>query len=144
MNREEKEILEEMGTESEGKGRAAVQEAGKREIAEMKKEQEDELNKFDMARKSVFTYKDMLQVALHELVNNIGMPSSYQWGVWFDGRGIIIVVKDRRGMVHKRAFRPSMNPLADQNAIKTLALWAEDIYDKCEGKLEPTIWTPKN
>jgi hypothetical protein len=139
---EQEEKIDLMGSESEVDGKTAVQEITKIEQEIEEKKKIDELNRFDMARRSVYSYKELLQISLHNLVKNINMPITYQWGVWFDGKGIIIVIKDKKGVVHKRAFKPSTNPLVDQNAVKTLALWAEDVFDKCEGKLESSIWVP--
>ena len=139
---EAEEKIDLMGNETESDGRRATQEIMKIEEKIEEKKKIDELNRFDMSRRSVYTYKELLQVSLHNLVQNIQMPITYQWGVWFDGKGIILVIKDKKGLVHKRAFKPSTNPVLDQNAVKTLALWAEDVFDKCEGKLESSIWTP--
>jgi len=139
---EEVEKVEAMGDESESKAREAIRQLEAIEKEKAKKRSDEELNRFDMAKRGIATYKELLQISLHNLVDNIQMPATYQWGVWFDGRGIVLVIKDKKGVVHKRAFKPATNPILDQNAIKTLALWAEDVYDKCEGKLESPIWTP--
>ena len=108
-----------------------------------KKEKEavDNLNQLDMRRKSILTYRETLMIALHSLVLEIGMPKEYQWGVWFDGRGIVIAIMDKVKKLHRRAFIPSRDPLVDRNAIHTLAHWTEEVYDQCEGNTQ-SIWTP--
>jgi hypothetical protein len=138
---EEEEKINLMGSETESEGRKATQAIMEDEKKKEKKNIIDELNRLDMQKKSIKTYTDLLQFSLHNLVYNIQMPNTYQWGVWFDGRGIVLAIKDKNGVLKKRAFRPSHDPLIDHNAVKTLALWAEDLFDKCEGKLGPHIYT---
>lgn len=138
---EEKENIEKMGSETESEGRKATQEIMEKERKVKEKEAEDSLNLLDMRRKSILTYRETLMIALHSLVLDIGMPKEYQWGVWFDGNGIVIAIMDKSKVLHRRAFIPSRDPLVDRNAIHTLSHWAEEVYDQCEGNLHQ-IWTP--
>lgn len=144
LQKEEEEKVMMMGDESEEKGIKATKEIMDDFNKKQKQKEIDELNRLDMNRRRIFTYTDLLQHTLHELILNIRMPKEYEWGVWFDGKGIILAIRDKNKVLHKRAFRPCHDAIHDRNAIKTLALWAEDIYDKCEGKLQPGIWTPQN
>ena len=141
---EEEEKLDAMGQESESKGIKATKKIMDDFNKSEEKKKIDELNKFDMSRRHVFTYNELLCRTLHQLILNIQMPSIYEWGVWFDGKGIILAIRDKKKVLHRRAFRPCHDPIHDRNAIKTLALWAEDLYDKCEGVLVSDIWTPQN
>jgi len=138
----EEEKIDLMGSETESEGRKATQKIMEEEKKKQKKKEEDELNMLDLRRRTVFSYRELLMISLHQLVLNIQMPNTYSWGVWFDGKGIILKIVDKKKQTHVRAFRQSNDPVHDRNAIRTLAVWAEDIFDKCEGKLESDIWTP--
>jgi len=139
---EEEEIIEKVGSETESEGRKATQELDKVKKEEDKKREEDALNFLDMNRRKLLAYREILQEALHQLILNIGMPITYRWGVWYDGKGIILAIRDKFNKLHVRAFKPNLDPQIDRNAVKTLALWGEDVYDKCEGNLASNIWTP--
>lgn len=140
---EEEEMVEKMGSETESEGRKTTQEVMSKEEKERKKREEDALNYLDMYRRKRQAYLEIVQMALHQLILNIGMPNTYSWGVWYDGKGIILAIRDKNKKLNIRAFRPSMDPVIDRNAVKTLALWGEDVYDKCEGNLQSSIWTPQ-
>lgn len=138
---EEEEKVEKMGSETESEGRKATQAYMEKERKEKEGEEIDVLNLLDMNRRRVFTYKEMLQISLHKLVLDIGMGKEYSWGVWYDGKGIVLAIQDKKKVLHRRAFIPSLDALLDRRAIHVLAHWAEEVYDKCEGNVSE-IWTP--
>lgn len=144
---EEAEKIDEMGQESESKGRKAVQEVAKETEAAEKKKEDEVLNKLDSIRKNRYTYRVFLLNYLHEMVREIKWPTTYSWGVWFDGIGIVLGVRDKFGKLHKKAFKPSYQPKFDAHACYQFAVWAEDVLDMVEGSLEIPkteggIWLP--
>lgn len=137
------EKIEAMGQESETKARKWVREVTKEEELKAKKIEDDKLTVLDDMRKKYLSYKGVLMQSLHDLILRIGMPSTYEWGVWFDGKGIIVAIKDKLEIRHHRAFKITNDPKYDLNAVKEFARWIEDIYDTAEGNLKHQVWTPR-
>lgn len=139
---EEEEKLDVMGQPDEHKAVASVTEEGKKIDQEEKARRAKELEIFTKARKTNQNYIRTLVFALHNLVNQIPFTKGYSWGVWFDGKGVRLTIKDKYKKVHQRAFKPSFSPRYDQRKMLEFTVWAEDVYDLAEGNLQSGIWTP--
>lgn len=131
---EEIEKILEMGQESESKGKKAVAEVAKENAKAEKKKEDDFMERLSSARKKVFEYRKFLLIYLHDMVAEIDWPKVYEWGVWFDGYGVVLAVRDKYGKIHKKAFRISYEPKYDAHACYQFAVWAEDILDQAEGR----------
>lgn len=140
---EEKDLLTGMGQESEKKAVKYVQEFGKLTEKKNKKKEEDALADLDGKRKYELTYKEAVLRYLHEMLRELSFPKLWQWGVWYDGRGIRLTIIDKKGLKYKRAFTPSHDPKYDLHACYRFARWAEEIVDIQEGvKNTKDLWTP--
>jgi len=73
---------------------------------------------------------------LKGMVDEIDWPKAYEYGVWFDGKGIVLAVKDKYKKNWKRVFVPSFDPKFDLNACFRFSMWAEDILDISEGRMD--------
>lgn len=141
--------IDAMGQESEKKAKKWIVEDAKENEKKENKKKDEALNQLDSKRKQVFAYKEYVLQYLHDLILQIRLPPIYQWGVWFDGKGVKVVVIDKFKKRHVRAFRLSYSPKYDINYCYVFAVWVEDIYDRTEGNLavqnRPSgIWTPTN
>ena len=79
------------------------------------------------------------------MVLEIGIPPSISWGVWFDGKGVCLILRKGVGKIYKRAFRVTRDPTLDAQACETFAVWAEDIVEEITGDKslkKSDIWTP--
>lgn len=145
---EELEKVEAMGQESEKKGIKATQEVMKEKEKVEKKKEEKILTLLDETRRKNLEYRKYLLWYLHEMVSDIEWPKAYQWGVWFDGKGVILSIRDKFGKIKKRAFKVTYIPKYDANICYRFAVWAEDVLDASEGRLaqmqKSGIWTPPN
>jgi ribosomal protein S20 len=129
------EKLEALGQESDKKAAKWVIEEGKAYEKKSKEKETRILTQLNDARHTVYSYKETLLRLLHEGILSINMPKTYQWGVWFDGKGIVLSIKDKYGVIHKRAFVPVHDPKYDFHMVDRYVIWAEDIYDMVEGQL---------
>lgn len=138
---EEEEKLDAMGQESEHRAAKYVIEEGVEYQKKQKKIIDDELTKLEDVIK-VPSYKKFLLWKLHDLIAQINMKSNWQWGVWFDGKGIVIGVIRPDKKLYKRAFRLTYDPKYDYNACYEFARWVEDLYDQTLQTYRGNIWTP--
>jgi len=155
LQQKEEEKLEVLGQESDKKAKKWIIEEGKNTEKEEKEHDalwHDILHK---SRKKKIDYRKMLMTRLYKMVEEIDWPESYEYGVWFDGKGVVLAVKDKFKKLWKRAFKPIHEPKYDLNACFRFAIWAEDILDINEGRLslpktdlstksKGGIWLPKN
>lgn len=146
---EETEKLEVLGQRSEKKAKKYVIQEAKE--SEKKEKEIDDIWKgiLHASRKKKDSYKKMLMTRLYKMVEEIDWPKSYEYGVWFDGKGVVLAVKDKFRKLWKRAFKPTFDVKYDSNACFRFAMWAEDILDIAEGRLslpksEGGIWLPKS
>ncbi len=143
----EGEKLDAMGQESEKKAKKWIIENAKEDEKKEKKKQEDQLERLDFYRKKRTEYQRFLLFMLHDMIKEVGLPKSYQWGVWFDGKGIRVRVIDKVGKSFQRAFYISYSPIHDTEICYQFAIWVEDIYDLAEKHLlipqKKSIWSPK-
>ncbi len=143
---EEVEKIEAMGQESEVKGKKATQEVVKEKQQIEKKKEEIVLDTLDTLRKRALEYRKFLLIYLHNMVLEISWPQGYKWGVWYDGKGTRLSIKNKFGKLYQRAFRISYQPKYDSHMCYVFAVWAEDVLDLSEGRLSITqnkgIWTP--
>lgn len=143
---EAEEKLDAMGQESEKKAVKWVKEAAQEKEQAQKKKEELDLTLLDGTRKKHSIYRQYLIHLLHDMVMTTETAKHYTWGTWFDGKGIIIHVRDKYSKSHVRAFSPSYSPEHDLFKVAQFARWAEDIYDAVEGNLavddKSKIWTP--
>jgi len=145
---EEVEKLDVLGQESEKKAKKWIIEEAK---TSEQKEKEAGAAAMDILwthKRERYTYRKLLLTKLYSLLTEMDWPSIYEYGVWFDGKGVMASIKDKFGKIHKRAFIPSYDPKYDLNACYRFSVWAEDILDLSEGRLNvPTkngggIWLP--
>lgn len=139
---EEMEKIDVLGQESDKKAVRPIQEEVKRIQEEEKKKEADRLERLDTATRSIKSYTHEILLSLHSMIAEVGMPRSYQWGVWFDGKGVRLCIIDKYKKKHQRAYKLYHDPVIDLRGAMILALWAEDVYDMVEGQLESPIWTP--
>ncbi len=145
---EAEEKLDVLGQESEHKAVKWIKEESKEKEKKDKKIETDRLTILDDAKNRNKIYRQYLCQLLHDMVLSIKMTTLYQWGVWFDGKGIRLAIQDKYNKLHVRAFIISYSPEHDLNVIARFAMWAEDIYDKAEGNLaedhtDSGLWIPK-
>lgn len=140
---EEEEKIEVLGQESTKKSKKWIIEEAEKSKSEEKKKEEQKLEKLDDVKKSVLTYRQHLMFYLHDLVLEIKLPKEYFWGVWYDGKGIRLTIRDKYKKLHQRAFKICYDPKYDLNKIYEFAVWAEDVYDSVERTPQKSIWTPK-
>lgn len=138
---EEMERLDVLGQENEHKAAKWVIEEGKRTEKEEKGKEAVRLTQLQDNRRTIKGYKETLMTQLFTVVEKIGWPQGYEYGVWFDGKGVILAIKDKYKKLHKRAFKPTGDPKLDANASLIFAVWAEDILDTCEGNM---AWQKEN
>jgi len=143
------EVVDATGQESDKKAAKYVIEEGKKYQKEKKKQEdivmEDLTNKVKGPK--IATYIHTLCKQAHDMVLSIGMPKEYQWGVWFDGKGIRLKVITPDKTTYNKAFKPTNDPKYDLFACNKLFWWAEDLYDGLEGNLidskpNGNIWVP--
>lgn len=146
--KEEEEKLDTLGQESEKSAVKPVQEEVKRIEQEEKEEEARKLETLTQLRKrKADAYKEALQHTLHDMVLGIGMEKEWQWGVWFDGKGIMMVVVDPQKERHVRAFFLTYEPQYDLHAAMVVARWVEQVYGTYQRALfikqeNEAIWTP--
>ena len=141
---EEQEKIDVLGQESDSKAKKWIEEDVKEQQKKQQKKDDTIMEMLDdkKNKKKVSTYKQILMQLLHDEVFKIGLPHGYEWGVWFDGKGIILAIRDEKGNSHSRAFKITNDPKYDLHAVHEFVVWAEDIYDLCRGGLD-VIWTPE-
>jgi hypothetical protein len=145
---EEEERLDILGQSSDRKAAKWIIEDAKEKEKDAQSERADSLTKLQDKRKQVKGYKEILMTNLYQMVDEIRWPKEYEYGVWYDGKGVILAIKDKRRKLHKRAFKPCFIPKIDFAACQKFAVWAEDVLDAIEGRLstaqsEGGIWLPK-
>lgn len=140
------EKIDTLGQEDEHKAAKWVKEEA---AASEKIEKEKEavlLEKFDKADTTIKSYSYMVAKTLHDFVLEINMPPTYQWGVVPTNKGIVLIIQDKNKKQHIRKFKLLHDPKFDLNACYHFAMWAEDVYDQCEGVLEAKnqggVWVP--
>lgn len=142
------EKIDATGQESDKKAAKYVIEEGKKHQEKQKKKEEKELDNLSIKRKApkIESYYFTLCKTIHDLVQELQFPKTYDWGVWFDGKGIVLKIRDKYKKSHIKAFKPTHEPKYDLAACYKLAWWAEDLYDAIEGNTSTngTIWTPTN
>lgn len=136
---EELEKLDVLGQESDKKAVKHVQAETKRIALEEKKKEDETLEKLDSKKKWFETYVYMLCKELHDMVVEVGLPKSVSWGVWFDGKGIVLAIRDKKKHDYRRAFAVVQDPKYDLNACLRFAIWADEVRAKIES---PDVWTP--
>jgi len=139
---EDEEVIATIGGESEEKARPAVREALKLTEIEENKKRDDKLNQLDDLRNQVKSYTQALLVDLHSAVERLPVPKGWQWGTWFDGKGIRLVLISPAKKRYERAFKLSHDPQLDFNAIKEFQVWAEDKIDLEEKPTQSGLWVP--
>jgi hypothetical protein len=141
---EEVEKLEVLGQESEKKAKKWIIEEGKKSEKRGKEAEAAAMDILWSHKSERYAYKRMLLNKLYSMIAEIDWPYTYEYGVWFDGKGIVVAIKDRYGKLHKRAFIPSHEPKYDLNACFRFSIWAENILDLVEGSLngKGEIWLP--
>ena len=127
---EEDEKLMAMGQESEHEAAKVVKQLGAEHQLKQKKKLDDETTKLEDLLKHKNAYKKFLLFKLHDLIMNIGLRSDWLWGVWFDGRGIVVTLANPGRKIFRRAFVPCYDPKFDYHACYELALWVENVYDE--------------
>lgn len=138
---EEMEKLDAMGQENEHAAAHWVKEEAKKNEKDDLEKRAKEMQILDEQKKNRTIYRQRLLSYFHDAVAEIQFPVTYQWGVWFDGKGICIAIRDRLGGFHKRAFSVSFDPKYDLYAIYSFCVWAEDVLDTVE-QSNKKIWTP--
>ena len=140
---EAQEIIEATGQESESKARKWVREVAKEEEKKQKKQKDLVLEQLDLSKKKDLSYKQHLLRILHELVKQAELPKTYSWGVWYDGKGIMLAIKTPDNNYHRRAFRISYSPKHDLNVCFLYSYWAEKVKKDYEEKcLQKSILKP--
>jgi len=140
--KEELEIIDTIGQESDSKAVPHVIEAAKINEVKEKLKEEERLNRLDSHRLYPMEYKEELLKYLHEMLNELSFPKKWQWGCWFDGLGVRVSVVNPSDKLFSRAFRPVYDPKFDLHACYKFTRWAEDLLDMHEGTQESRIWTP--
>jgi len=134
------EKLEATGQESDKKAVKWVKEEQKERE---KKEKEIEAVKKEIlenTRKKNNLYLNSLIKCLYGMVFELEWPKEFDFGVWHDGKGIVLAIKDKEKKIYKRAFKPSFNTEYDYNACERFTVWAEGIYSLTVQ--DNGIWTP--
>jgi len=144
---EEAEKLEVLGQSSEKKAKKWIIEEAKKSTEKEKKIEAATMDILWTAKHQANAYRKMLMTRLYNMLTEIDWPKTYEYGVWFDGKGIIVAVKDKFKKVWKRAFMPTRKPKYDLAACFKFAVWAEDVLDIAEGRLvmpktKGGIWLP--
>jgi len=137
---EAKELLDYTGNPSEKVGAKAVKEVAKKELDDLEKKQNVEREILDKVRTKNKEYRKALLYLLHTGMTTVDWPKGYQWGVWFDGKGIIAAFIDTEKRKHIKAFVPSYVTKYDHNALLVLVRFCEDSIIKENSP----VWTPKN
>lgn len=143
----EEEKLDVLGQESEKKAKKWIIEEGKKTEKKEKEIEDAWQDVLHASRKKKNTYYKKLMFRLYSMIEEIEWPKVYEYGVWFDGKGILLAVKDKFGKLWKKAFIPSFDPKFDLNACFRFAVWAEDVLDMVEGRLvtpqsKGGVWLP--
>ena len=133
---EEEEKLDVLGQKSDKKAKKWIIEEGKN--TEKKEKETDAVwqDVLHSSRKKKTDYYTKLMFRLKGMVDEIDWPKAYEYGVWFDGKGIVLAVKDKYKKNWKRVFVPSFDPKFDLNACFRFSMWAEDILDISEGRMD--------
>ena len=139
---EDEEVIATIGGESEEKAKSAVREALKLTEIEENKKRDEKLNQLDDLRNQVKSYTQALLVDLHSAVERLPVPKGWQWGTWFDGKGIRLVLISPAKKRYERAFKLSNDPQLDFNAIKEFQVWAEDKIDLEQPPTQSGLWVP--
>lgn len=141
---EEGEMIDTMGQSSEKKGIQAVQEVMKEDEIKNNKRKELELEVLDKVKNQNAAYRETIIYMLHDKVAGVEFPKGWSWGVWFDGKGAVVAVRDSGGKNYKRAFRITYETKYDYQAIFKFADWVEDLVLEFKENHNPqmSIWTP--
>lgn len=137
-------VLDTLGQESEKKAVKPVQEYIRNQKKKEKEKKDKELSILNEKRKKpkVAAYIKHLLVFIHDEILKFGMDKSYQWGVWHDGKGVRVSIRDPYKKLHQKAFFLTFNPDYDLFACQKTVWWAEDVYDGTQEKLQEELWTP--
>lgn len=130
----QEEIIELTGQESEIKARKWVKEVAKEEEKKANKVKEFHLETLDAERSKYKDYRELLLKMLFSFIKEVGLPNNYEWGVWYDGKGVRFSIKTPDNEIHQRAFKPSYSPTHDLNACNVFAYFAEKVYTAYEEK----------
>lgn len=136
---EEGEKLSVLGQESESKAAPYIKEEVARVAKEEKKKEADRLTILTDLKKKNDLYKKHVLFYLHNMLTDIQWPRKYQWGVWFDGKGVRLKIIAPDKKVYQRAFKLSLMPKYDLNMCYVFAVWAEDMLEITS---RDYIWTP--
>jgi hypothetical protein len=141
---EQEEILDTLGQDSDKKAVRPVQEYTRKKREEEQEKTDLELEKLTKKRRGakIAKYIEHLLTFTHDEILKIGIPVTYEWGVWYDGKGVRVSVRDKFKKLHQKAFFLTFNPDYDLFACQKTIWWVEDVYDGVEGELETDVWTP--
>ena len=141
---EEGERLEWTGQENEKKGAKAICEVMKEEEEKKEREKNRRLEVLDAIRKKNIKYRENLLFLLHDGLKRLEWTGGWEWGVWFDGFGVLVSIKDHNGQIHKRAFKIIYETCYDYHAVNVFIRWADDLIDLLSIKKteQLDIWTP--
>lgn len=141
---EEMEKLDWTGTENEHKGANAIKEVGKEQEKKQKEDTARQLEMLDSIVKNNARYREKLIYFIHDGLSALTWPDNWQWGVWFDGKGICVVIEDECKNRKKRAFKPSYITKYDHNAALRTVVWADDAIALFENTTNNSpIWIPR-
>jgi len=139
--------IDQMGQESEKKAAKVVKEVAEEEDKKEKEFQAKQLEILHKVKKKDKEYKKRLLFYLHSMIEEIDWPKEYEWGIWFDGKGVRLAVKDKNKVLHQRAFQVTNDPKYDLHACLRFAVWAEDVLDLIEDRMDRMhqqggVWLP--
>ena len=134
-----------LGQESDKKAKPLIIEEQKEQEKKQKQEEAEKMEKLTDARKKLKKYIETVMTFLHGQITNVKMPLTYKWGVWYDGKGVRVAIRDKKNKLYQRAFKVTFDPKYDLFAVDEFVVWIEDIFDRSEGYVEvkENLWTPK-
>lgn len=139
---QELEELEVIGGQSESKAIKALDEFSKQQEKLQKEKDAKLLDQLEHSKKKKITYEQKLLEVFHTMLLDVEIPKDYDWGIWFDGTGIRLTLKDRQKKLHTRAFIPSHNPEQDLKACYIYTYWLDDTIEQLDVIKTDSLWTP--